>query len=515
MKNKEVKIVTAVAAAGKTARRLAGRGAIVPALAAALMLSSGGGWATEVSDPAYARPASHVVAVPAQVGEPPAPVFDPRQYGAKGDGVTYDTAALQKAIDACAGTGGSVVLSAGNYVSKPLTLRGRMTFFLQKGAVLLGSTNLADYPVLLPDYLPRSALCRSVLYASDADGLILDGEGVIDGRCKEMNMPAELRKGGTERQRPSLLRIFRSRNVTVRNVTFRNPCMWTQIYSDCDQLLIDHVTVDAPPDCANLDGMDICDSFNVIVRNCDIRAEDDCICLKSHNARGLKNIRIENNRIHCYRANAIKLGTATKGPIANIEIVNNLVTYAKYGGLCIESVDGSDIRNFVVRDLDMYRVNDPIFVRLANRSGAPGSLTDVLIENVRAYETGLPDGDLPRNMSTPPACTITGIPQSRIGTVRLKNCYIEMPGGLAKMPPAPPEKEKAYPQSNLFGAVPAYGLYVRHADNVVLDEVYFGRYAPDARPWLKADDAKVQVVASQDLELIRPAKTAVSGSTKE
>ena len=111
------------------------------ALAAALMLSGNFGWSAEASEPVYVRPVSHVVALPAQVAEPPAPVFDPRQFGAKGDGVTTDTVAPQKAIDSCAGTGGSVVLSPGNSVTQPLTLRGRMTFFLQKGAVLLRSTS--------------------------------------------------------------------------------------------------------------------------------------------------------------------------------------------------------------------------------------------------------------------------------------------------------------------------------------------------------------------------------------
>lgn len=477
-------------------------------LAAALLTSEAGGWLARASEPVYTLPASHVVAGPAHVGLPPEPVFDPRQFGARGDGVTVDTAALQKAIDACAGTGGSVVLSPGNYVSQPLTLRGHMTFCLQKGATLMGSTHLADFPVLLPANLNNFVLCRSLLYASDVEELKIDGEGIIDGRCPQMDLPAELRKGGTERKRPSLIRIFNSRNVSVRNVTFRSPCMWTQVYSDCDQLLIDHVTVDAPPDCANLDGMDVCDSANVIIRNCDIRSEDDAICLKSHHARGLQNILVANNRIHSYRANAIKVGTATSGPISDLEFTNNLVTYAKYGGLCIESVDGSDLRHLVVRDLDLYRVHDPIFIRLANRSGKPGSLTDVLIENVRAYETGRPDGNIPGGLATPPACTITGIPKARIGQVRLKNCYLEMPGGVAKIPPAPPELEKKYPQCNLFGKVPAYGLYVRHADEVVLEQVYFGRYAADPRPWLQVDDASVKEISGRDLQTIQPAAPA-------
>jgi len=454
--------------------------------------------------------AVNVANVGGAVSEPPSPIFDPRQFGARGDGVTLDTAALQKAIDACAGTGGSVVLSPGRYVTQPLTLRGRMTFFLQNGAVVLGSIHLADYSGMPSQNAPNSPKCRSLLAANEADGLTLDGGGVIDGRCQEMDMPAELRKGGTENKRPSLIRFSRSRHVTVRNVTLRNPCMWTQVYSDCDQLLIDRVNVNAPPDCANLDGLDICDSSNVIIRNCDIRSEDDSICLKSSDSRGLQNIRIENNRIHSFRANAIKLGTATKGPVSNVAIVSNLVTYAKYGGLCIESVDGSDINGFVVRDLDMFRVNNPIFIRLANRHGHPGSITNVLIENVRAYETGLPADPPYGKAPSLPSCTITGIPQARIGSVHLKNCYLEMPGGLAKIPRPPPEREALYPQSTMFGNVPAYGLYVRHAAGVVLENVCFGRYQPDARPWLAADDANVRQIVCRDWTQINPAATVAT-----
>jgi len=454
----------------------------------------------------FARPTVQIVEVPVKVGQPPSPIFDPRQFGAKGDGVTLDTVALQKALDACAGSGGSVVLTPGKYVSAQLTLRGRTTLFLKKGSVLLGSTNLVDYP-LVSEGLPATPVitkqCRCLLFACNADDLTIDGEGEIDGRCQAMNIPEELKAPGTENKRPSLICVFRSKNVTVRNISLRNPCMWTQTYLDCDNLLLDHITVNTPPDCPNLDGMDICDGHDVLIRNCDIKSEDDSICLKTYNRRGLKNVRVENNRIHSFRANAIKLGSVTKGPVSNIEIVSNVVTYAKYGGLCIESVDGSDIDNFVVRNLDMYRVNNPIFIRLANRGVNPGSITNVFIENVRAYETGLPADETSGKAPSPPSCTITGIPKARIGAVSLKNCYIEMPGGVTKIPPTPKEYEEKYPQSTMFGIVPAYGLYVRHSGILTLDHVYFGRYAADERPWLKADDAVVITNACRDLLLIQ------------
>ena len=133
---------------------------------------------------------------------PPAPLFDPRSYGARGDGVTYDTAAIQKAIDVCAGTTGSVVLRAGTFLSAELTLKGGMTFYVDKGATLLGGLKPEDYPVLIPPDTAGKGLQRSLLYANRADHLTIDGQGVIDGRGKDVAMH------GKEPMRPSLLRIF-------------------------------------------------------------------------------------------------------------------------------------------------------------------------------------------------------------------------------------------------------------------------------------------------------------------
>jgi polygalacturonase len=438
------------------------------------------------------HPSAQMINVPAQVGPPPQPVFDPRTYGARGDGVTYDTAALQKAIDACAGSGGSVCLANGRFLSAHLTLRGGMTFYIQRGAVLLGGTNMADYPVVLPPGATDKALCRSLLYAANADHLVLDGAGVIDGQGPLVQM------FGKEPNRPSLIRIFFSKDVAVRNLTLIRPRMWTQIYLNCQNLTIDHLTVNSPPKyCPNLDGLDICDCSNVVISNCRINSDDDSICLKSETRTGLHNILVENNKIRNTGANAIKLGTASHGPVEGVHILNNTVYRAALGGVCIESVDGSAISDFTVRGLDLYHVSQPIFIRLAHRSGTPGSITGVTIENVRAIST---------NDSRAPSCSITGIPGARIGSILIKNCYFEMPGGVTKVPGPPAEKEATYPQSNVLGNTPAYGFYVRHADGCVFDHVTIGYYKWDARKWLVTDDASATTSGCRDLQMIAPAK---------
>jgi polygalacturonase len=425
--------------------------------------------------------------------------IDPITYGAKGDGTTYDTDAIQKAIDACAGTGGSVVLKPGRYLSAMLTFRDGMIFHLEKGAVLLGGTNAADYPITIPTDTPSKANARSLIYACHANNLVIEGPGEIDGQGKMVQM------AGKEKDRPSLIRIFQSTNVTVRDITLRNPKMWTQVYSECRNLLIDSVTVDAPPICPNLDGMDICDCRDVIVRNCDVKSEDDSICLKSHGIRGMANITVENNVMTSYHANAIKLGTATVGPVTHLLFRNNIINFARYGGLCIESVDGATVSDVTVKGLEMKQVAQPLFIRLAHRSGNRsatdlepserpiGSIEGVLIENLRSRNP---------HAQTQPSCSITSIPGAKVRNVTLRNCSFVMPGGMTNVPVLPPEREKDYPQSNIVGHPPTYGLFVRHADDIRLENVNFGFLRPDVRPWIAKEDASVSIKDCSDQGLI-------------
>ena len=445
----------------------------------------------------------HAESTASAPSEPPLPHFSPDSYGAKRDGITDDTSAIQKAIDTCAGSGGSVILQPGHYLSAELTLRGGMTLHLEKGAVLLGGTNAADYPVLIPSDTPAKANTRSLIYACNADNLVIDGPGEIDGRGQSVQMT------GKESERPSLIRIFQSTNVVVRDITLRNPKMWTQVYSECKNLLIERVAVEAPPYCPNLDGVDVCDSQDVTIRNCLVKSEDDCICLKSHGARGLANITVENNRMTSYHANAIKLGTATIGPVSHLVFRDNVIDFAKLGGLCIESVDGAAVSDITVKGLLMKQVAQPLFIRLAHRDGTRGtgdlhpanrpvgSIDGVVIDGLHSYNP---------HSQTQPSCSITGIPSAKVRNVTLRDCAFEMPGGMTNVPGLPSEHERDYPQSNIVGNPPAYGLFVRHAENIKLENVTFSSLKPDARPWIAAEDASISTNGCRDLGMVKSSR---------
>lgn len=442
---------------------------------------------------------------------PPKPVFDVRAYGAKGNGTVNDTKAIQKAIDACAGSGGSVVLRNGKFVAANLRLLGNMTFYIAGSATLLGSTNPADYPVVVPYGAAESIGVkwnrRSLLYADQADGLVLDGGGVINGRGADLNMT------GPEGNRPSLLRIYRGHNVTVRNLSLRYPRMWTEEYEQCVGLTIENLDVFSPPVYRNLDGMDVCDCHDVVIRNCHVNSEDDSICLKSHSMFGLKNVLVQGNTIINQRANGIKIGTATIGPIENIRMLDNTVEKAYLGGLCIESVDGSVMRDVLVSNLTLRATCQPIFITLADRKDwrlplndhkkGPGEIRDVVIEDVRILGT--------RNR-TKSSMTLTGMPGAPLRNITLRNIEVQMPGGVKKMPPSPKEMTDGYPQSNRLGIVPGYAFYLRNAKNVVFDHVTTGYLKPDVRPWLVAEDATVTTNSCSDERLLRHGGLGMSTS---
>ena len=110
--------------------------------------------------------------------------FNVLDYGAVGDGQTLDTPAIQSAIEACyqAG-GGTVYFSAGHYVTGSLFLRSNVTLHLDAGATLLGSENLADYPVMDGRWEGADQKTYAPLIAgSDLDNIAIVGRGTIDGR---------------------------------------------------------------------------------------------------------------------------------------------------------------------------------------------------------------------------------------------------------------------------------------------------------------------------------------------
>ena len=175
--------------------------------------------------------------VPSGVFDAPGPgrgpaCFDVYDFGAKGDGETLDTPSIQAAVDACAERGGGTVrLRGGTFLSGTIRLRSRVTLFIDAGAVLLGSTDLDDYPSKVPAFrsFTDTYTERSLIYAEKAEGIAIRGRGVIDGQGRAFRGPFK--------KRPYLVRVIECRNVRVEGVTFRNAAMWVQHYLACEDVV--------------------------------------------------------------------------------------------------------------------------------------------------------------------------------------------------------------------------------------------------------------------------------------
>jgi len=431
-------------------------------------------------------------------------------YDAKPDGKTLNTKAIQRAIDDVFQAGGGLVYAPpGIFLIGGLELKSRVTLYLEAGCVLLGSTSIDDY-----DYHPGPPMLgdangHHVIFAQNADDVTLCGPGTIDGQGESYweprtNRPPMLpedawKEGATghyqvknNNRRPSpMVEFAQCRNVRISGLTLKNSSGWTLRPVACETVVIDGIRIRNPNFGVNTDGMDITASRNVFVSNCDIQTGDDAICIKSENPYGdllpAKNITVT-NCVLVSSCNGFKMGTATHGAFENI-VFSNSVIYADNdskwmtrpsAGICVEMVDGGTVDGVTVSNIRMQNVRAPIFVRLGARHKNEGTfLRNVLIEGVDASGA---------------ICTssITGVPGLRPADITVSNCRLRTveQGQAAWAHREIPEVADKYPEGRMFGRLPSFGFYVRHADRVRLRNIECVTDQPDERPAIVCDDVE-------------------------
>ena len=190
---------------------------------------------------------------------------------------------------------------------------------------------------------------------------------------------------------------------------------------------------------------------------------------------------------------AVKFGTEAMGDFYNILVEDCHIHDTRGGGIKMLSVDGANIHDVTLRNLVMHNVDMPIFIRLGERrrtyrdalAQPVGSITEITISGIHATTRKSADSRV-----TPPAgIFITGTPDHRIGRVTLQDITITLPGGgtAEHSTTVVPEDEIRYPEFSFFGVLPAYGLYARHIDQLVTDNLTFNLSNADARPERRID----------------------------
>ncbi len=431
--------------------------------------------------------------------EVPDRIFEVEDFGAVADSQTINTLAIQKAIDTCSASGGGIVLfTSGNYVTGTIELKSGVMLKVSRGATILGSIDLNDYPPKVESL--KSIMSewyefqQSLIYAEKADNIGIMGHGEIYFRGEKENFPGE-ESPEKEPGRPAGIRMFECKNVVVKDILLRNSASWMQGYVYCENLIFDGMKVVNQGNWNN-DGLDPDGCKNVVVRNCFINSEDDAMCLKGASNRQSENILIENSTF-VTSCNAFKFGTDTQGSFKNI-IARNLVLggtpdslealigHEASTGITIATVDGGNVENVLISNVVINQARCPIFLRVGDRGRVikgtprpvPGYLKHIIIRDIRG-ERNLRQGSL-----------ITGIDGYPVEDIIIQNVNISMAGGgTAEMASANvTEDEGGYPDAHQFSrsGLPAYGFYIRHAKNIQLENATISPKTEDQRPVFKS-----------------------------
>lgn len=458
-------------------------------------------------------------------------VLDVTYHGAVGDGKTLNTECLQGVIDELhAHGGGQAYFPAGRYLTGSLQLKSGVTLYLERGAVLLGSTSPYDYPHVESQSdlkVNDDHFNQALIYADGAERIGIMGYGTVDGQGRELALAIDsLHHTGemvdphynTYRKRPNtrpkLVYMRRCADVDIRNIRAGSSAAWGLSFEQCSRLTLDSLRVENRAYWNN-DGIDISDCKDVRVSNCLINSADDGICLKSHN-RDVWNdrISISNCRI-VSSASAIKFGTESAGGFKNVTIDSIWVKDTFRSAIAIESVDGAEIENIHISNVRALHTGNALFIRLGHRSGEkPGRVRNVTVKNLYVeVPFGRPDIDYDLRgpavtfFHNPFPASISGIPGHAVEDVTLENIEIVYPGraskGMAYMPLSRledvPENVKGYPEFTMFEELPSWGFYVRHVKGIRMKDIRLRLKEDDFRPAFVFD--RVSSLSLTDIDL--------------
>ncbi len=462
-----------------------------------------------------------LIGVPRLAGAQPLNWLNVRDFGARGDGVTIDSSAIDKAIaEAAARGGGTVVLPAGTYASYTIHLKSNVSLYLDRGATLLAAsvplegTTSGGYDMAEPqdpaieafqDY-GHNHWRNSLIYGEGLHDIAILGEGLIWGRGLSRGHPDhDLPKAELPGVGCKAIALKNCRNVHLADFKILQGGWFALLATGVDNLVIDNLLVDT-----NRDGFDIDCCKNVRVSNCTVNSPyDDAIVPKSSFALGYarttENVTISN----CYVSGSyqvgtvldgtrkpliadrstwllgrIKCGTESNGGFKNIAITN--CVFDQCWGLALETVDGAVMEDITVSNLTLRGgLSAPIFLRLGRRMRGPagtpiGSLKRVLIDNITCSNT------------SPLPVVVAGIDGHPVEDIKISNVFLDQPGGgdAALAARVPPANEDKYPDPNMFGPLPASGAFIRNARNIEIDHFEVAVRAPDARAafWLQDVD---------------------------
>lgn len=342
--------------------------------------------------------------------------FNIVRYGAKADGLTVNTKAINQAIELCnAAGGGTVFIQKGLWVTGPIVLKNNVNLHLEKGALLQFSKNYDDYPIVLTTWEGQDSYrCQAPIWGVDLENIAITGEGLLDGGCdvwraikKEKQTAGQwvnlIKSGGLidEQQnnwypsekslkgnmtpnagrilngikptpeelasykdflRPNMLSLTRCKNIIIEGVTFQNSPAWTIHPLLCEHISVKNVTVKNYWYAQNSDAIDLESCRNGILEGCTFDTGDDGITIKSG--------RDEQGR---------KRGIPTEN-----FIIKNCIVYHAHGGFVIGSEMSGGVRNMFISDCTF--MGSDVGLRFKTARGRGGVVENIYVNNINMTE---------------------------------------------------------------------------------------------------------------------------------
>ena len=288
--------------------------------------------------------------------------YDILSFGAKGDGVTDDAMAIQKAIDRCSAEGGGIVLLPRNHVflSGPIELKNQVELHLEATATLKANPDEGIYR--LSAFGENRGEGMLWLWAKDAENISITGKGTIHGNGiafmgAELGDSYELKPlaDQTFDPRPHVLTLTNVTNLTIRDVTIKEGAYWTVHLIGCNEAVIDGINLLNNLKIRNGDGIDLDHSKNVRIANCHITSGDDCICLKNRREfeqYGSCHDIVVTNCVMSSRSCAIKIGSENMDSIYNVVFDNCIITGSNRG-LGIQNRDEGTVTDVVFSNIQL------------------------------------------------------------------------------------------------------------------------------------------------------------------
>jgi polygalacturonase len=409
----------------------------------------------------------------------PGGVYDVKDYGAKGNGSTNDSGAIDKAITAAnAAGGGTVRFTSGNYKSaNTVHLKSNVTIQLDSGATITGSSadsydkaesnEWDDYQ----DY-GHSHFHDAMFYGDKLTNIGFTGAGTIDGGG---NLITGNPKSG---EADKILSLTHCDGLTVSGIKLRRGGHFAALINGCTNVVSDKLTIDSASD---RDGWNIISTTNVTITNVTIAANDDALVFKSDYALGAKlpngNVTVNNAKLSAVCCNALMFGSETCGDFTGYQFSDITITGAHKSGIGIVSMDGAKISDVHYRNITMSGTYSPIMMKIGTRKRCGnkpgvGSISGITFDNITGTHTGT-------NFSP----TIWGADSThRVSDVTFTGVHLNVPGGNGTAGTGVPSNDATDYNPKSIGTRPSYGWYVHYASGLkfVDSSVEFAK--DDGRP---------------------------------